>query len=250
MRIFKFAVISLALIVISGCANTIDTTHLNTFHDVRPTSILAVPPVNNATDVQATTSVLATLPYFLGEKGFYVFPVNTVKYLLEHEGYYEAAEIHAAPTENLASLFNADAVLYVTINEWTSKYIVFATRTDVDFSYRLVGADGTLIWEEQIKTSYSPNNNSGGIVGLIANAISAAIERAAPNYIPLTRQAHAMALISPMEVFKYTDSMMYSMSKKPEAEEDFGIPPGPYHPEYEAYYKRVNGNGSEKSVAQ
>ncbi len=223
MNRLNLALLLLVSLVASGCATTSDPDRLNAFHDAQPTSILVVPPMNEVTDVQATTSVLATLPYFLAEKGFYVFPVNTVKTLLEFEGYYEPAEVHAAPPEQLANLFKADAVLYVTIHEWTAKYMVFATVTEVDFGYRLVSADGSVLWEERLQAQYSPNNNGGGgLLGLVVDAVEAAMERANPTYIPLTKTVHARALMTP-----------------PGNSSNQGIPVGPYHPSYDKYYQGV-----------
>jgi len=216
-------------LIISGCATTGDPNRLNAFHDAQPKSILVVPPVNDVTDVQATTSVLATLPYFLGEKGFYVFPVNTVKTMLEFEGYYEPAEVHAAPPEQLANLFKADAVLYVTIHEWTSKYMLLATTTQVDFGYKLVSTDGATLWEDRLQAQYSPNNNGGGgLIGLIVDAVEAAVERANPTYIPLTKTVHAQALVTPAGVGSHR-----------------GIPVGPYHPGYSTYYSQVTQASGE-----
>jgi hypothetical protein len=241
-----FSVVLLAVLA-SGCA-TKEAYDLGTFHSTQPKSILVVPPINRSTDVQATTSVLATLPYYLGEKGYYVFPVNTVKTLLEHEGYYEPAEIHAAPPEQLAGLFHADAILYVTVHEWTSKYVLLATTTEVDLGYKLVAADGTVLWKERQEATYSPNSNSGGgLAGLVVNAIAAAAERASPNYLPLTRRAHAMAIISPVERLKHTDALAYALSKKPEAQTEEGIPPGPDHPAHEAYYKNIESGEADES---
>lgn len=37
---------------------------------------------------------------------------------------------------------------------------------------------------------YTPNNSQGGLIGAVVNA---AIARAAPNYMPLTRQANGQA---------------------------------------------------------
>lgn len=51
-------------------------------------------------------------------EGFYVFPVNTTKTVLEQEGFYEGEQIHQQPPEALARMFGADAVLYVTIKRW------------------------------------------------------------------------------------------------------------------------------------
>jgi hypothetical protein len=181
---------------------------------------VGVPVQNNVIDVLAPTSVLATLPFSLAEKGYYTFPVNTVKTLLEAEGYYEAAEVHNAPPEQLAALFGADSILYVTIHEWDAKYMLLSTTTEVDFEYRLVSADGALLWEARKQMAYSPQqqNSSGNpLADLIVMAIAAAVERAAPNYLPLTRAANAQA-------FNGLGT---------------ALPPGPYSREFLQYYQKL-----------
>lgn len=219
MRALKLSLVFFVVALVTGCATTGNPDRLDAFHNASPKSILVVPPVNMSTDVQSTTSLLATLPFYLAEKGYYVFPVNTVKTLLEYEGYYEPAEVHAAPPEQLANLFKADSILYVTIHEWTSKYMLLTTTTEVDFEYRIVNADGAELWTARQRMTYTPDNNSSGnpLVDLLAMAVTAAVERAAPNYLPLTRQANAAAF--------------YGVN---------GVPPGPYSPTYEQYYQRVN----------
>lgn len=205
-----------SLIFLVGCAVQQEKADFAAFHDAQPKSILVVPVVNESVDVQAPLSVLTTLPKTLGEKGYYIFPVNTVKTLLEYEGLYEPAEIHNTPPEQLASLFGADAILYVTIHEWTAQYVVLQTTTVVDFEYRLVNHDGAQLWSARKQLSYTPQTNNSGnpLADLIASAITAALERADPNYLPLTRQAN-------QQVF-YQDAT--------------AIPPGPYSPNYSEYY--------------
>lgn len=210
------------VVIFSGCATTkIDDNRLDAFHSAQPRSILVVPVVNESTDIQAPTSVLATLPFRLGEKGYYVYPVNTIKTLLEYEGLYEPAEIHNQPPEQLAQLFKADAILYVTIHEWTSKYLLFSTTTQVDFEYRIVNADGAELWSARKMLQYTPESSSSGnpMADLIVAAVSAAVERAAPNYLPLTRQAH-------QQVFNGYKT---------------GLPPGPYNPSFDQYYQGLKG---------
>lgn len=216
-----FRIILLFTIVLSGCA-TVDPDRLNAFHTANPSSILIVPVVNDSTDVMAPTSVLATLPFSLAEHGYYTFPVNTVKTVLEAEGYYEPAEVHAAPPESLAELFGADAILYVAINEWTSKYMLFSTTTEVDFDYRIVSADGSELWKANKRLAYTPQNNSSGnpLADLIASAITAAIERASPNYLPLTRRANNEVFYGP----------------------NVGLPPGPHNPSHKEYYKALDSS--------
>ena len=218
MNAWKLGLMVLVVSLATGCATKVDPINLDAFHEAAPKSVLIVPPVNMTTDVQGTTSVLATLPYYVAEKGYYVFPVNTVKTLLEYEGYYEPAEAHAAPPEQLANLFKADAILYVIIHEWTSKYLVLSTTTEVDFEYRIVNADGAELWSARQRMTYTPDNNSTGnpVFDLVAMAVTAAMERAAPTYLPLTRQANALAF--------------YGAN---------GVPPGPYSPVHEKYYTQL-----------
>lgn len=220
MNIKISTLIGVVVVLLSGCAASPDTAYLEPLHKAKLHSVLIVPVNNNTIDVIAPTSVLATLPYHLAEKGYYTFPVNTVKTILEAEGYYEPAEVHAAPPEQLARLFGADSIMYVTIHEWTSEYILLATTTRVDFEYQLVGANGEHLWHARKQLNYSPqqDNRSGNpLADLLVMAISAAIERAAPNYLPLTRTANS-------EVFSGAST---------------ALPPGPHNPNYQSYYQKL-----------
>jgi len=191
---------ALALCLLTGCVSQPVKKDLSAFIATAPRSILVVPTVNKSLDVDAPNYVLSTLPVPLAEKGYYVFPVHTTKHVLEHEGYYEGDRIHQMPPEQLAQMFDADAILYVTINRWDAQYMILATQVTVEFDYRVVGRDGTELWKENKRMVYAPqNNNSGGspLAGLIAAAISAAVTRAAPNYLPLTQQANNEVFYGP-----------------------------------------------------
>ncbi len=178
-----------------GCA-TVQQKDMSAFNRAAPRSILVVPAVNKTLDVDAPVYVLTTLPIPLANKGYYVFPINTTKYILEQEGLYEGDRIASMPVPTLAKMFGADAILYVTINRWDAQYIILSTTVTVEFDYKLVAADGTVIWTENKKMAYSPQSNQGGgLGGLIAAAISAAMTRAAPNYIPLAQSAHQQVFL-------------------------------------------------------
>ncbi|MDW5441128.1 DUF799 domain-containing protein [Polaromonas sp. SM01] len=185
-------------VFLTGCVTQPTKKDMSAFQAAAPRSILVVPTINKSLDVDAPNYVLAALPMPIAEKGYYVFPVNTTKYVLEQEGYYEGERIHQQPTESLAKLFGADAVLYVSINRWDAQYALITTTVTVDFDYRLVSKDGTEIWKENKRMQYAPqNNNSGGSpLGMILSAvISAALTRVAPNYMPLTQQANHQVFV-------------------------------------------------------
>ncbi len=184
----------LMMLGLTGCVTNPEVKKdMSAFQAAAPRSILVVPAINKSLDVDAPSYVLAALPIPIAEKGYYVFPVNTTKYVLEQEGFYEGERIHQESTPKLAKLFGADAVLYVSINQWDAQYAFLTTTVTVDFDYRLVSKDGVDIWHEKKKLQYQPqNNNSGqGALGiLLTAAINAAVARAAPNYMPLTQQAN------------------------------------------------------------
>ncbi|MEJ5029466.1 DUF799 domain-containing protein [Comamonas sp. MYb69] len=180
---------SSALLV--GCQTTAPKRDLAAYEAANPRSIVVVPIVNKSLDVDAPNYVLSALPVPIAEKGYYVFPVNTTKMVLEQEGFYEPERVHEQPPETIAKMFGADAVLFVTINQWDAQYIILSTTVTVDFEYRLVSKTGEELWKNTQRMQYSPNNSNGGLIGML---VSAAIARAAPNYMPLTIQANSMAL--------------------------------------------------------
>ena len=180
----------LATLLLTGCVTQPAKKDLSAFTASAPRSILIVPVVNKSLDVDAPNYVLSALPVPVAEKGYYVFPVNTTKYVLEQEGYYEGERIRDMPAESLAKMFDADAILYVTINRWDAQYIVISTQVTVEIGYKMVSRDGTEIWQDWQRLVYTPDNNSGGLIGALINA---AVARAAPNYMPLTRQPNSHA---------------------------------------------------------
>lgn len=185
-------------VLLSACVAQPVKLDMAPFHAAAPRSILVVPVVNRSLDVDAPNYVLSTLPIPIAEKGYYVFPVNTTKFVLEQEGMYEAERVHGESPEALAKLFGADAVLYVTINRWDAQYAVITATVTVDFDYRMVSKDGTEIWKEHEVMRYSPRNDSSGspLAVLIGAVINAALTRAAPNYMPLTRQANQQVFVT------------------------------------------------------
>lgn len=195
----RLTLLSLALLALTGCVTQPVKKDMSAFVAAAPRSILVVPVVNKSLDVDAPNYVLSTLPVPIAEKGYYVFPVNTTKIVLEQEGFYEGERIHEQPASALARLFGSDAVLYVTINRWDAQFALITTTVTVDFSYRLVSKNDVVIWQERKQMRYQPDNNNNNaaspLAAVLSAVISAAMTRAAPNYMPLTRQANQQVFV-------------------------------------------------------
>lgn len=177
---------------LTGCA-TQQPYDFSAFNAEKPQSILIVPAINESVDVDAPNYLLSTVSVPLAEKGYYIFPVNTVKTVLEGEGLYDANLVHSSDPVLLGNMFGADSILYLKINEWDAQYLVLSTTVTVSFNYRLVsGKSGEELWSADKTMQYTPSQNSSGnpMADLISMAVTAAITRATPNYLPLTRQAN------------------------------------------------------------
>ena len=188
-RIVTLALMGAALL--TGCVHQKD---LSKFEAAKPTSILVVPVVNESVEVTASDYFLSTISVPLAERGYYVFPVNLVKRMLEDEGLSDATPVHTAPPQKVCGLFGSDAILYVKIKEWSAKYMVLSTVVNVKLAYAIKDCKtGETLWEHEEAMAYTPQNNSTGnpLGDLIVMAINAAVTKAAPNYVPLARQANA-----------------------------------------------------------
>jgi hypothetical protein len=203
MRILRIGV-ALAILTLSaalaGCATVPASKDYAAFRSEAPRSILVVPVLNNSVNVPAPDFFLSTISRPFAERGYYVFPAYMVKRVMEDDGLADPGLIHNAPAARLGKLFGCDAVLLVTIQRWESKYMLITTQTTVQFDYALKSCKtGSTLWQDSQTMVYSPQSSSGGnpLAALIAQAIMAAVEKGAPNYMPLTMQANALAAGAP-----------------------------------------------------
>ncbi|TAN71395.1 MAG: hypothetical protein EPN20_04660 [Magnetospirillum sp.] len=201
--------LSLSLLASLAACVTAPPKNYDAFAAVNPYSILVVPPINRSTDALAGDYLLTTISRPLANRGYYVFPVNLVKRVLEDDGLADSNMVHAADPAHIGQLFGADTILYVTIEEWTAQYLVLDTIVKVDVSYILKETStGQTIWQHRQVAQYNVNQGGGGgIAGLVIKVIVAAIERAKPDYIRLARQANGSAFGTPQQ----------------------GLPPGPHY---------------------
>lgn len=197
----------LALTAAVGCASTSPPDHARLVA-AQVRSILVVPVMNQAVDVTAPDYFLSSVPIPIAERGYYVFPVNLVKRLLEDDGLADPGLVHAADPGRLASMFGADAVMYITIERWDARWVLVSTSVTVQVSYVLRdGRTGETLWAGRQAMTYSSDSGGGGLLGAVINA---AVTKAAPNYMPLAHQANARALAYPGP----------------------GFPSGPHHPSH------------------
>ena len=195
---------------LGGCASVKPYDYTN-YRAHPPRSILVLPPLNHSTDVLGPYSYLSTISQPIAERGYYVFPVAMIDEYLKQNGMPTAGEMHEIPLDKVAEVIGADAVLYVTLEQYGEKYQVISASSTVSVSARLVDArTGTLLWDGKA-TAQSSSIGSGFIVAdLIAAAVTQAINST-------TDSARAVCPV--------VNKALFDGDKR-------GLPYGPYSPKY------------------
>lgn len=191
-------------VLLTGCATH---NNLDAFYAHRPKSIVVVPVLNDSPEVTAPSVFITTITRPLAEKGYYVFPVYLTDMVLRDFGLTEAGHVHQLLPSRFSELFGADAVLFVTIKDWSTKYLVLVSTVTVEMEYVLKDTKtGQVLWQKTQPYVYSSNGGGNPILALVSAAMTALMV----DYLPLARQANYMAFQPPT-----------------------GVPAGNYHPDYD-----------------
>src|SRR5215472_10324397 len=174
MKTALFIRLSALALLLGGCATTRRYDYSN-FRAHPPRSILVLPPLNESTDVEGTYGYLSTVTQPIAERGYYVFPVEVVDQYLKQNGMPTAGEMHQVPLNKVRDIIGADAVLFLTLKQYGSKYVVLNSVTTVQVEARLVDTlSGIVLWQG---TGMAQQNGSGG-GNLLANLVAAAVTQA------------------------------------------------------------------------
>ncbi len=197
-----------AALLLAGCATPTDyTTYRNHF----PRSVLVLPPINESVDVNATYGVLSTVTRPLAERGYYVYPVAVTDLFLKENGLPTAGEMHQVPLNKIRDIIGADAVLYLTVHQYGTKYIVIDSYSTVQLSARLVDVKtGALLWQGQVAYSES----SSGSDDILASIIVATVNQVVASS---TDYAHRVSAVA--------NTKLFTASRR-------GLLLGPHHSEF------------------
>lgn len=193
-----------AVLGLTGCV-TVPPKDYTALRQSKPRSILVLPPVNESNEVIASYSLLTTVTRPLSELGYYVIPVVMADHLLKENGMTLPPEMHQAPLAKLREVFGADAVLYITIEKYGSKYQLFASNTLVFARARLVDArTGTELWQSRVDANFA--GQSGLLEALVGQVLNKLVD-----------QAHNVAALASFQLVTMPGQ---------------GLLKGPRHPDY------------------
>src|SRR5687767_9914919 len=106
MNSLRLALVVAITTVLGACATAPASKDYTAFMTAKPRSILIVPVINHSSEVEAADLFLTTLAVPLAERGYYVFPTNMTKKLMETDGLSDPQLVHSTDTRRLGALFN------------------------------------------------------------------------------------------------------------------------------------------------
>ena len=194
-RTLFFLTLFFLIFILSGCS-TAPPYDYSAFEKSKPRSIVIIPPKNNSLEVNAPYIYLSTLTRPLAEKGYYVFPVSVIDRFLKENGLPTPAEMNNIPLDKIKQYIGADAVLYISIENWGQKFQILSSVTIVQAKLRLVDVKtGELLWEALATAQESSSDGGGGLVGALVGAIVTQILASTIDHTPqLSRQANYWAI--------------------------------------------------------
>lgn len=165
-----FSVIG-SLLVLAGCASHTSYNY-EKFRAAKPRSILILPPTNQSTDIQGTYSYLSTVTMPVAEKGYYVYPVALIDQMMKENGLPSANEMHQASLKKIREIISPDAVLYLNLEQYGTKFVLLSSQTTVTVSGKLISAkSGEVLWEGRATATESSSSGGGGLADMLVNAV-------------------------------------------------------------------------------
>jgi len=160
--------------LLAGCATPPPAKDLTAFREAKPATLLVLPPLNKTPEPDATVGVLAQVTMPLAESGYYVLPVSLVTETLRQNGMQTADDIHQIASSKLREVFGADAVVYITVKQYGTKYAVISSDTVVEAEARIVDLrSGVELWNgvARAASSEESGSNNQGLIGALVKAL-------------------------------------------------------------------------------
>lgn len=195
MKYLAILILGIFALFTSGCGPKMITKgeKFPKMYDQQPRSLLILPPMNESTDAEAKDYYMTTVEVPFALSGYYVLPVEMVGDILKQEGIQSTELLYNLPLDKLHEYFGADAVLYTRIKKWDVSYMVIASSLTVSIESEIVSSKTSeKLWNYTgtVVVDLSGGDTGGGIAGLVAKVVIAAINTASADYVKYARIAN------------------------------------------------------------
>lgn len=167
-KILYFA--ALVVLLASCTASKLQTKSVTykTLYEEKPLSILALPPINKSTKVEAKELFYSSLAVPFTLKGYYVMPPLLSMEILKEESAYDSEMFINGSMKKVGELFGVDAVLFTMIHEWKKTSIASQVNVKIEYLLKSTKTDEILfnrIGDVTLSISMNTGNPLADLVG-------------------------------------------------------------------------------------
>ncbi|MFH2013271.1 MAG: GNA1162 family protein [Pseudomonadota bacterium] len=151
MKHLKVILLGVILVFISiGCVPGIPHTLVPDYQSKIPTSVAVLPVQNETVDMDAPQLFRPKLLNIICYKGYVSPSVEEIDSKLAEKDIREAGQLNTMSPQEIGKLLNVDAVLYSTVTDWSTTFLVVYASIKVGARFQLIDTKtGEQLWESQ-----------------------------------------------------------------------------------------------------
>lgn len=192
-------------------------------YEERPVVLLLMPPINNTAKVEAKEYLYSALARPFIESGYYVISPFLAMDVLQKESAYDSELFIDRSLGKFKEYFGADALVFVTINEWNKVAIAMSITADLTYTIKSTRTNDVLYERScRLTIDMSPRNSSGGsILGNLLSLTASIIETATTDEVEAARLA-TYRVLSDLPLGKYASDYDQDGNERADGEKLIG----------------------------
>lgn len=184
-------------------------------YEEKPVSILVMPPINNTSNVEAKDLLYTSVSRNIAEAGYYVISPLIAMDVLRNESAYDAEYFMNSSLGKFKEYFGVDAVVFAIIENWAKEGWIIHTK--VNYMMKSTTTNEILFERScDLHLDLMKNSGTGGLLGVLVDAIATAVDVAMTEHIEAARYANHY-VFDDLPYGKY--SPLYMLDKEVQAKD-------------------------------
>ena len=191
-RYWYILIIGMLMLSQTSCTVSSNLTRGETYaklYEEKPVSILVMPPINNTSSVEAKDLLYTSINRYVAEAGYYVISPVIAMDVFRNESAYDAEYFINSSLGKFKEYFGVDAVVFSTIENWAKEG--WQIHTKVNYIIKSTTTNEILFERScDMVLDLMKNSGTGGLLGVLVDAIVTAIDVATTDHIEAARFAN------------------------------------------------------------
>lgn len=191
-RYWYIFVIGILMLTQTSCTTSSNLTRGEVYaklYEEKPVSILVMPPINNTSNVEAKDLLYTSVSRNIAEAGYYVISPLIAMDVLRNESAYDAEYFINSSLGKFKEYFGVDAVVFAIIENWAKEGWIIHTK--VNYMMKSTTTNEILFERScDLHLDLMKNSGTGGLLGVLVDAIATAVDVAMTEHIEAARYAN------------------------------------------------------------